>query len=253
LPAVSGDLSTQAHLLAGELAAASQILVVTGAGISVPSGISPYRAADGTWLQPGGRARQLGDFEQDPAGCWQEWWVQYEQIMHAQPNSAHMAIAELQRRGKIALLVTQNVDGLHARAGSDAWEAHGTFSRLRCGVCAHRLPADALLGQLTVDGTHPCPRCGYVAPWRPDVVLGGEALEWKRICAAQELAERADLLLVVGSSMATPPIGNLPVLTLHHGGRLAVVNQGSNAWSDRAHLFVDGDAAVVLPAAMALL
>ena len=167
----------------------------------------------------------------------------------AKPNPAHQALAELERRGLVEALITQNVDRLHERAGSvNVVEIHGSLRTSSCLDCGHSEPFDRVVELLPVPR---CERCGAVL--KPDVVMFGELLPEVAIDRSFELARRAGLFLVVGSSLEVYPVAGLPDEALAAGAALAIVNRGPTPYDSRADLKIDESAAETLSAAMRLL
>lgn len=229
------------------LAAASRIVVFTGAGVSAESDIPTFRdALTGLWAryEPERLATEEG-FRADPALVWGWYASRRAAIAAAAPNAAHRAIATLQRdRG--ARIVTQNVDGLHARAGAtDVLELHGSIVRATClERCGWHDAADAL--ESTDDRVPPhCPACGAYA--RPDVVWFGEMLPADVWAEAEAACADCDLCLVVGTSGLVHPAAGLPAVARASGARVVVVNPAPSAIDAVAHAVVTGRAADVLP------
>jgi NAD-dependent deacetylase len=166
----------------------------------------------------------------------------------AEPNRVHLALAELERRGLLRAIVTQNIDTLHQRAGSqDVIEVHGSIRTSSCPTCANSYPLAEVVPLIEAgDGAPGCPSCGAIL--KPDVVFFDELLPEGAIMRAVELAEQAALLLVVGSSLEVYPVADLPRSTLVAGGKVAVVNR-TPTWVDaRAELVVRQSAGEVLGA-----
>ena len=174
-------------------------------------------------------------------------------LTDAQPNRAHLALAELERRGLVRAVVTQNIDLLHERAGSrDVVEVHGSIRTSSCPGCGATYALADVLPLLESGGGAPrCPACGAVL--KPDVVFFDEFLPEQAINRAFELAERAGLLVVVGSSLEVYPVAGLPLETLRAGGKVALVNDGPTSLDDRVTLKVEGRAGEVLEAVVATL
>ena len=173
-------------------------------------------------------------------------------LTEAEPNPAHRALAELERRGFLEAVVTQNIDLLHERAGSEnVVEVHGSIRTATCPRCEEQYPLGQVLGLLTAAEAPACPACGAIL--KPDVVFFGELLPTEAIERAYELAQRAALLLVVGSALEVYPVAGLPEETLAAGGALAIVNRGRTPYDGRAVLRIDGSAGEVLPAVGAAL
>ena len=220
-------------------------VVLTGAGISTESGIPDFRSAGGIWEQyDPAEVAHIDAFRRDPARVWEFYALRLEALASAEPNDGHVALAELEERGWIRAVVTQNVDGLHQRGGSrEVVEVHGSLREAECIHCGVRVPTADALASLPLP---PCPECGEVL--KPAVVMFGELLPAEAIARAQELAAEADLLLVVGSSLEVHPVAGLPGETLASGGVLALVNQGSTPWDSQAELVLDAPAGETLRA-----
>jgi NAD-dependent deacetylase len=223
-------------------------VALTGAGISTESGIPDFRSSTGIWAQydPMEYAT-ISAFRRDPVKVWEFYAMRSDVLKRAEPNAGHLALAELERRGLVQAIVTQNVDGLHACAGSlEVIEVHGSIRTASCLACGTRLSFEAVLRLLPVP---PCPECGEVL--KPDVVMFGELLPAGGMERAEELAAGAGLLLVVGSALEVYPVAGLPELTLAAGGALAIVNRGPTAYDGRADLRIDGGAGETLSAVAA--
>ncbi len=204
--------------------AARRVAVLTGAGISAPSGIPTFRDPGGLWedFRIEDYATPEG-FRRNPEGVWRWYAWRYRRILEAQPNPAHRRLAELERqKGEGFLLVTQNVDGLHQRAGSKrVVELHGSLHRARCSVCDYRtdLPPPEQLERALPPR---CPRCGALL--RPDVVWFGEYLPPGALEMAQAAFASAEVALVVGTSAVVEPAASLGRLAKHAGAYLIEVN-----------------------------
>ena len=218
-------------------------VVLTGAGISTESGIPDFRSAEGIWARYDPvEVAHIDAFRRDPARVWEFYALRLDVLSHAEPNDGHHALARLEERGLIRAVVTQNVDGLHARAGSrEIVEVHGSLREAECIHCGVRVPMADVLPDLPLPS---CPECGEIL--KPGVVMFGELLPAQAIERAQELAKGAGLLLVVGSSLEVYPVAALPEETLAGGGALAIVNRGSTPWDDRAAMVIDGGAGETL-------
>ena len=175
----------------------------------------------------------------DPVKVWSFYSLRYRALTEAQPNAGHEALAELERRGHVRAVVTQNIDTLHERAGSrDVVEVHGSIRTCSCPSCGQRYLLPEVLELLEQDGAAPrCKDDGTVL--KPDVVFFGELLPRAAIDRAYELARGTRLLLVVGSALEVYPIAGLPLETLRAGGSLAIVNRGPTALDREAELKVD--------------
>jgi NAD-dependent deacetylase len=194
----------------------------------------------------------LGAFHADPEKVWRFYAPRFAMLGEAEPNAAHLALAELERSGLVRAVVTQNIDLLHERAGSrDVVEVHGSIRTSSCHGCGAVWPLAEVEPLIEAHGAPPCPACGAIL--KPDVVFFDELLPEDAIGRAVELAEEAALLLVVGSSLEVYPVADLPRTTLVNGGRVAVVNR-TPTWVDaRADLVVRESAGETLAAAAAAL
>jgi NAD-dependent protein deacetylase/lipoamidase len=223
-------------------------VVLTGAGVSTESGIPDFRSPTGIWAQVDPMEyASLRAFRADPEKVWSFYAKRIEMLTGAEPNDAHRALAELERLGFVAAIVTQNIDLLHTRAGSrEVVEVHGSIRTASCLSCGRRVT----LGESLL----PVPRCPSCrAVLKPDVVFFGELLPAEAIDRAYELARRAALMLVVGSALEVFPVSDLPLETLRTDGSLAILNRGPTALDREAELKVDGSAGEVLRNVAALL
>jgi NAD-dependent deacetylase len=221
-------------------------VVLTGAGISTESGIPDFRSPSGIWAQYDPMEYATIDaFRRDPVKVWEFYALRFELLTTAEPNAGHLALAELERRGLVAAIVTQNVDGLHERAGSrDVVEVHGSIRSASCLECGERVPLEEVVAALRNEPAPPCPRCGAVL--KPDVVMFGELLPADAIERAIELVRRAGLLLVVGSSLEVHPVAGLPDEAVSAGVALAILNRGSTPFDHLASVRIDGAAGATL-------
>jgi len=223
-------------------------VVLTGAGISTESGIPDFRSATGIWANydPMEYA-SIDAFRRDPVKVWEFYAKRFEVLTKAEPNEGHRALAELERRGLVRAVVTQNIDTLHERAGSrDVVEVHGSIRNADCLACGEQVPLDRVVALLADAPAPVCPRCGEIL--KPGVVMFGELLPEGEIDRAFELAEQAALLLVVGSSLEVHPVAGLPETTLRAGGELAIVNRGGTPYDHQANMRIDGGAGETLRA-----
>ena len=225
-------------------------VVLTGAGISTESGIPDFRSAGGIWerFDPF-EVGHIDSLRSDPPRVWEFYALRLDALAGAEPNEGHRALAELEQQGWIRAIVTQNVDGLHQRAGSrEVVEVHGSLREAECLACNVRVPMAEAIDSLPLPT---CRECGEVL--KPGVVMFGELLPVQAIERAQQLAAEAGLLLVVGSSLEVHPVAALPGKTLAAGGALALVNRGETPWDSRAELVLDAVAGETLRAVAAAL
>jgi NAD-dependent deacetylase len=179
-------------------------------------------------------------FEREPERFWSYYRPRFESLGDKEPNRAHEVLAELERRGLIEGVITQNVDRLHRVAGSkNVIEVHGSIETSSCGTCAQSFELEQMDELFDERGVAVCSVCRGAV--KPDVVLFGELLPESAMARATELAERADLILCVGSSLAVYPVAGLPQLTLSQGGRLAIVTKGETPYDGDADVKLDGE------------
>ena len=232
------------------------MVVLTGAGISTESGIPDFRSPTGIWAEVDPMEyASLRAFRDDPEKVWSFYAQRVDILTGAEPNEGHRAIAELERMGLVSAVVTQNIDLLHTRAGSEeVVEVHGSIRTASCLECGRVYPlaAPAKPGAPpTVSTLLPVPRCECGAILKPDVVFFGELLPRAAIDRAYELARAASLMLVVGSALEVYPVADLPEETLRSGGSVAIVNRGATPLDAKAELKIDGSAGETLSAVLA--
>jgi NAD-dependent deacetylase len=238
-------LGMSVERLAELVVARRPCVVLTGAGISTESGIPDFRSPTGVWAQYDPMEYATIDaFLEDPVKVWGFYGKRLALLDDAQPNDGHRSLAELEDRGWVRAVVTQNIDRLHERAGSRALvEVHGSIRTSSCLACGTVVPFAEVVALLPVPA---CPSCGRIL--KPDVVMFGELLPEAAIERATQLAAAAGVLLVVGSSLEVYPVAGLPLETLAAGGSLAIVNRGSTPFDARASVTIDGGAGEVLRA-----
>ena len=229
-------------------------VALTGAGVSVPSGIPDFRTPEtGLWANVDPmEVAHIDVFERDPARFWSYYRPRFQSLGDKRPNPAHEALAELERRGLVEGVVTQNIDRLHRAAGSrNVVEVHGSIETSSCRACDLSFDLEQVEALFDADGVAFCSSCG--GPVKPDVVLFGELLPEEAIARARDLAVRAELMICVGSSLAVHPVAALPQLTLERGGRLAIVTKGATPYDGEAELKLGGEVEEELAAVLAAL
>ena len=228
-------------------------VVLTGAGMSTESGLPDFRSQAGIWAEVDPTEVATVDaFHRDPERVWAWYGPRIRSFLEVEPNPGHLALAALERAGLVRAVVTQNIDTLHTRAGSEnVVEVHGSIRRAVCLTCGGTEPLHGVLEQLERGSTPRCRACGAVL--KPDVVLFGELLPVQAIDSAERLAREAALLVVVGSSLQVWPVAGLPDETLAHGGALAIVNREPTPYDRHALLVETGPAGRTLAAAAQLL
>jgi NAD-dependent protein deacetylase/lipoamidase len=233
-----------ADALAALLRERQPCVVLTGAGISTESGIPDFRSPSGIWAEIDPmEVASINAFRRDPERVWRFYRERIDTLLEADPNSAHFALAELERRGLVQAVVTQNIDMLHTRAGSRAViEVHGSIRSSVCLSCGGAEALDSVRAQLDERPAPLCPGCGTIL--KPGVVLFGEVLPPVEMERATTLARAAELMLVVGSSLEVWPVAGLPL----EARSFAIANRGPTALDDRAVLKIDGAAGETLAA-----
>jgi NAD-dependent deacetylase len=203
------------------LLSARQIIALTGAGISVESGIPPFRGKGGLWekIDPMKYAH-INAYERDPAEVWNVLFLAINtELEKARPNNGHNGLFRLEQMGLLSTVITQNIDGLHQQAGNqDVIEFHGTFARQSCMTCLQSIASNRVdLSQLP-------PRCSCGGTLRPDVVMFGEPIDSAHLHRAQMLASTCDAMLVVGTSATVEPAAYLPVIAKRSGATIVEIN-----------------------------
>ncbi|MBC7260964.1 MAG: NAD-dependent deacylase [Chloroflexi bacterium] len=231
------------------LAASHHAVALTGAGHSTPSGIPDFRSpGSGLWEQVDPmEVASIYGFQRNPQAFFE--WIRplAKQIMEAQPNRAHFALAELEQMGVLQAVITQNIDELHQRAGSKrVLELHGSVRTATCTRCRKQVLTKEMWPAFVASGAVPhCPSCGGLL--KPDVVLFGELLPLDVIYEAQQEAEHCDVMLVAGSSLEVYPAAELPSRAVEHGARLIVVNYTPTYMDGHAAVVIHDDVATILP------
>jgi NAD-dependent deacetylase len=234
-------VSARAEHLAELIRDARSAVVLTGAGVSVASGIPDFRTpGTGLWAKVDPmEVAHIDAWRRDPDRFWRFYGDRFASLVNKRPNEAHYALAELERRGLIRAVITQNIDRLHRLAGSErVIEVHGSIEWSVCLECGGKLAIDRVV-ELLRSGAPECAAC--VAPLKPDVVLFGELLPERAMAEAQALARDADLMICIGSSLEVYPVAQLPAITRGSGGRLALVTHGPTPYDSDAEVKLEGD------------
>lgn len=206
---------------------AKRLMAFTGAGVSADSGIPTFRGPGGIWGSYDQSHLELDYFLREPAVAWKTIRdIFYTFTLSVEPNDAHRALARWQREGRLSLVVTQNIDGLHARAGSTAVaEFHGSCDRLVCLRCGkERAATKELLAELP-------PRCGCGGVLKPGFVFFGEGIPEDAYRASFQAAREADVCLVIGSTGEVYPAAQVPRVVAEHGGRIVEINPEPSAFT----------------------
>ncbi|MEJ2596968.1 MAG: NAD-dependent deacylase [Anaerolineales bacterium] len=224
-------------------------VALTGAGISTPSGIPDFRSVHGgLWERYDPfEVASLSAFRYHPEKFFN--WIRplADDMRQAKPNPAHIALASLERAGLLKTIITQNIDGLHQRAGSkNVIEVHGSMEKLTCVGCYRKYSTAEFEVSFFEEGVIPlCPACSHIL--KPDVVLYGEQLPVRAWLAAKRASSSCDLMLVVGSSLEVLPVAGLPMRALENGAHLIVVNKSPTYIDVRADLVFSEDIAEIMP------
>jgi NAD-dependent deacetylase len=250
-----GSVSRSAERLAELLRMSHRTVVLTGAGISVPSGIPDFRSpGTGLWekVDPM-EVAHIDVFRREPDRFWHFYGDRFASLRDVKPNRAHQIVAELEQRGFVQGVVTQNIDRLHRSAGSrNVIEVHGSIEWCVCPDCGGKVGIDRIMERLeAAAGAPECDAC--IAPLKPDVVLFGEMLPEQAMADAYALAAEADLILCIGSSLEVYPVASLPGVTRDNGGQIAIVTQGPTGYDDDADVKLQGDVVAELEAVLAAL
>lgn len=229
------------------IANAGRVIALTGAGISVPSGIPDFRSPEGLWTRYD--IQEFGTieaFRTNPRKVWRLFHEIDTTVESADPNPAHFAMAELEQSGHLNAVVTQNIDRLHQRAGSKrVIEFHGSADRFHCLSCSTRYPRDDALGRVDAKRIPIC-QCGAVL--KPAIILFGESIPSGAINDSFAFAERADVILVVGTSATVTPASTLASVVLSRGGAIIEMNLTRTELTRHATVQITGDVSETLPA-----
>lgn len=251
----AGSSTDRVRRLAALIRDAGSVVALTGAGISVPSGIPDFRSpGTGLWANVDPmEVAHIDAWRADPERFWHFYGHRFQTLEDKEPNGAHRVLVELERRDALAAVVTQNIDRLHRRAGTERLvEVHGTIDTSSCLTCGARFPIGEVRARMARSPVS-VPGCDCGRPLKPDVVLFGEWLPEGALEEAYALAAGADLLLCIGSSLEVHPISQLPGTTRQHGGAVAIVTQGPTPWDAHAAVKLDGDVVAELEAVLAAL
>jgi NAD-dependent deacetylase len=236
------------RVLARKLSRARFVLVFTGAGMSTGSGIPDFRGPQGLWKN--WSPVYFQEFMTDPEARKRHWEFKaggWSQFREARPNPGHLALAELEKRGRLHSLVTQNIDGLHQLAGSSpslVTELHGTNRLIECVRCGRQLYPDPIYQEFARTGEPPECSCGG---WlKPATVSFGQPMPQAALGRAFREADRADVVISIGSTLEVQPAALVPLRAQEHGAFYAILNLGPTAHDHRANLRVEADASQFL-------
>jgi NAD-dependent deacetylase len=233
------------------LAESSRIVGFSGAGISTESGIPDFRSPNGFWKK--NRIVQYQDFvnnREDRIEYWRQKVANWPHVKQAPPNPGHAAFVELHRQGKLAAMITQNIDGLHQKAGLPpeiVCEIHGTTLEAQCLSCGDRISSDEACARVEAGDLAPeCEKCGGLL--KPATISFGQSMPSETLAQAEQAARSCDLFLAVGSSLVVHPAAMLPVVAKRAGARLIIVNREPTPLDEIADLCLSGELGAILPA-----
>jgi NAD-dependent deacetylase len=234
--------------IAKDIENSKHVVAFTGAGISAESGISTYRGQGGIWnkYDPNIYAN-IDYFMRDPSYYWNFFRdVRYPMIKRAQPNPGHRALAELEKMGKVRLVITQNIDELHQQAGStNVVELHGTTRRYFCLKCGERFDLDTAFAMTEKEIPPPCSKCKGMI--RPDVIMFGEPLRTDVLRTAFEETDRSDCVLAIGSSLVVYPAADIPARAKRRGAKLVIINKDETPLDPLADYVIREPSGTALP------
>jgi NAD-dependent deacetylase len=231
------------------LRASKNGVALTGAGISTPSGIPDFRSTNsGLWERYDPfEVASLSAFRYQPERFY-DWMHPLVLGMQAAiPNPAHLALARLEQAGLLKAIITQNIDGLHRRAGSKTvFEVHGSLETLTCGSCFQQVSSAGFIQPYLQSKAVPiCPACGGYL--KPDIVLYGEQLPARTWLKAQEISKKCDVMIVAGSSLEVLPVAGLPMRAVENGAHLIIINHSGTYMDVRADVTLSEDLAEIIP------
>lgn len=224
---------------------ADKISVLTGAGMSVESGIAPFRGEGGLWEKfDAEEYATISTLHEDPSKSWELFKVQIEEVIDAEPHEGYDAVVEMEKHG-LDEVITQNVDGLHEKAGSsEVLELHGTLLDLSCIDCGEGYRTREHFDEIS-EGNLPICECGGIL--RPDAVLFGEQLDQSVMDRSLHAARESDLMLVIGTSAVVQPAASLPSLAKRSGAEILEINLDSTPLTQRiSDIFLKGEASKIL-------
>jgi NAD-dependent deacetylase len=233
------------------MAEAKRIVVLSGAGVSTDSGIPDFRGPNGLWTKDptAERMSTFADYRDDPAVRQRSWQARLSHpTWTAEPNAAHRALVSLEEQGRLVTLVTQNIDGLHQRAGSrSVLELHGTMHETACLSCDDRRPMQEALDRVSTGATDPeCLVCGGIL--KSATISFGQPLDTEVLMAARDAVLTCDVMLAVGSSLSVQPAAGLVGLAARAGAAVIICNAQETPYDDLAAIVLRGPLSEVLPA-----
>jgi NAD-dependent deacetylase len=242
----SNDLNTKLSLVSDMIIESKRLVVFTGAGISTESGIPDFRSPGGIWSRFDPSDFTIEKFLHSSETREKQWRILIESglIVNAQPNPAHLSIAELEKLNKLDCVITQNIDNLHQKAGNSpekVFELHGNMNRVKCLSCGRCYPLEEIVQRLKKEtGVPDCEKCCGIL--KPDVIFFGEALPEEALHNAVRHSNNCDLLITIGSSLVVYPAAYMPLYAKEAGAKLVIINLDETFYDSRADIVINDKA-----------
>jgi NAD-dependent deacetylase len=243
-------MEAKINKVAQMIAASKRLVVFTGAGISTESGIPDFRGPDGLWTKVDPEDFTIDRFLRSGETRKKVWYYLVEGglMINAEPNRAHLAIAELEKMNKLSSVITQNIDNLHQRAGNDpkkVHELHGNMQWLVCLDCHERYSVEMMRRKHPSPDFFPvCEKCQGIL--KPDVVFFGEMLPPDTLISAERESEQCDLFIVIGSTLVVYPAAYMPIYAKQSGAKIVIINMGDTGHNDIADVIINAPAGDIM-------
>jgi NAD-dependent deacetylase len=245
------EMKEQFEKVAQWIVASKRVVVFSGAGLSTESGIPDFRSPGGVWDKYNPEDFYFQNFIASEASrekYWQMATEMWEPIKRAQPNPAHLTIAELERLGKLDCVITQNIDGLHFKAGNSeekVLQLHGTAIFVSCLSCKKRYDRDEIQERIKKGQKAPrCDNCGGFL--KPATISFGQSMPEKETQEAYHRSSLSDLFIVIGSSLVVQPAASMPMVAKRNGAKLVIINRDPTPYDDMADLVIHGQAGPIM-------
>lgn len=239
--------------VAGMIGDAKRIVIFVGAGLSTESGIPDFRSPGGVWDKYDPEDFYFENFVSNRSKREKYWEMateMYDAMKNAKPNAGHIAVAELEKLGKLDCLITQNIDGLHFKAGNSekkVLELHGTAMHVSCLDCQRRYERGPVQERIAAGDKAPlCESCGGLL--KPATISFGQAMPEKETAEAFRRSAECDLFIVIGSSLVVYPAAQMPVVAKQSGAKLVIINRDETACDKRADIIINGQAGTIMAA-----
>lgn len=253
MPSQGGKMNDQVGRVARMISDAKKIVVFVGAGLSTESGIPDFRSPGGVWDKYDPEDFDFQNFvahESSRIKYWQMATEMYDAMKDAKPNAGHLAIAELEKRGKLDCLITQNIDGLHFKAGNSeerVLELHGTAMHVACIDCNIRYERGPIQEKIARGDRAPkCESCG--GPLKPATISFGQSMPVRETNEAFRRSQDCDLFIVIGSSLVVYPAAQMPVVAKQSGAKLVIINRDETPCDKKADIIINGQAGMIMEA-----